>query len=198
MIGKFFALFLLCLAAVPFTFFALGIQLYNPGPLFFRQMRVGQGGRVFMMWKMRTMVPQAEAVLQRLIERDPGVEAEWKAFGRLERDPRIAGPFGRWARKFSIDELPQLLNVLAGDMSFVGPRPILPQQAADLPQAVLAMRQSVLPGLTGLWQVKGRSETTLEDMMRWDCIYVRRKSLVFDGYILILTVPAVLWARGAY
>lgn len=105
---------------------------------------------------------------------------------------------GRWARKFSVDELPQLLNVLAGDMGFVGPRPILPQQAAELPAEMKSVRQSVQPGLTGLWQVKGRSETTLEEMMRWDCLYVARQSLAFKLYILALTVPAVLRARGAY
>jgi lipopolysaccharide/colanic/teichoic acid biosynthesis glycosyltransferase len=198
MFRRVIAFLLLCLAVVPFLVFAGGIQLYSPGPLFFRQRRVGLNGRVFMMWKLRTMVPRAEEVLQRLVARDHAVAREWAAFGRLEKDPRIAGPFGRWARKFSVDELPQLLNVLTGDMGFVGPRPILPQQTAELPQAMLHVRQSVLPGLTGLWQVKGRSETTLEDMMHWDCIYVARQSLGFKLYILALTVPAVLRARGAY
>jgi len=177
---------------------ALGIYAHSPGPILLRQSRTGLGGRAFGMWKLRTMVPDAEARLADLIRRDERAAAEWAAYGRLAGDPRIAGPFGRWARKLSIDELPQLLNVVAGQMRLVGPRPILLRQAQEMPEWQLRIRQSVPPGMTGLWQVCGRSETTLRQMVRLDLLYVRRRGHCTDLYILLRTPGAVLWSRGAY
>jgi lipopolysaccharide/colanic/teichoic acid biosynthesis glycosyltransferase len=150
------------------------------------------------MWKLRTMVPDAEARLADLIRRDERAAVEWAAYGRLAGDPRIAGPFGHWARKLSIDELPQLLNVVAGQMRLVGPRPILLSQAKELPEWQLRTRQSVAPGVTGLWQVCGRSETTLRQMVRLDLLYVRRRGHCTDLCILLRTPAAVLCSRGAY
>lgn len=190
---------LLLLGTLPLTLlFALGIQLASPGPLLFRQVRVGRHGKPFGIWKLRTMVVRAERVLDDVLKKDPAMAAEWATYGRFERDPRIAGPWARLARRFSVDELPQLLNVMAGEMGFIGPRPLLPQQAVLLPCASIQLRHSVRPGLTGLWQVNGRSETTLEDMMTWDCLYVSSRSMKLDFYILLKTLPAVLGARGAY
>jgi lipopolysaccharide/colanic/teichoic acid biosynthesis glycosyltransferase len=176
----------------------LGIQAFSPGPFFFRQPRIGLHGKAFRMWKLRTMSVDAEARLAALLSTDAAACTEWQAFGRLEADPRIAGPFARWARSMSVDELPQLINILAGDMAWVGPRPILPDQAASLDARVRSVRESVRPGLTGLWQVRGRSDTSLKQMVRLDKLYVRRRSVRLDLQILAATPMAVISARGAY
>ena len=190
---------LLLLLAMPVLLpLVIGIQAVSPGPIFFRQTRVGKYGQIFRMWKLRTMVVNAEEQLRELILRDRAAAAEWEAYGRLADDPRIARPFGRWARRFSIDELPQLFNVTAGDMAFVGPRPLLPAQVAELLPRTRALREAVAPGLTGLWQVCGRSETTLKQMLRLDLLYIRRRSLFLDLYILARTPAAVISARGAF
>lgn len=177
--------------------FALGIQLRSRGPVFFKQQRVGFGGRIIKLWKLRTMVTNAEEVLQELVRRDARIREEWDAFGCLAKDPRIAGPFGQWARRYSIDEVPQLINVILGEMNLIGPRPILLHQRALFDQHALDLRHSVRPGMTGLWQVCGRSEVTLKQMLRFDLIYVRQRSFLLDCYISLKTLPAVLGGRGA-
>jgi exopolysaccharide production protein ExoY len=176
----------------------LGIRAASPGPMFFRQPRVGRNGRVFRMWKLRTMVPDAEHRLGHVLANDDAMRREWQAYGRLSRDPRIAGPAARFARRFSVDEVPQLLNVLSGDMALVGPRPVLPAQAEQMPAALRSLRESVRPGLTGLWQVNGRSNMTLRQMTRFDVLYVRRRSSMLDIWLMLCTPHAVLSARGAY
>ncbi len=129
MLARFCALVvLLCLSPL-IALFAFGIQLHDPGPIFFRQARVGRDGKLFRMWKLRSMVQDAEQRLGDLLKASPEVREEWTAYGCLENDPRIAGPFARMARLYSVDELPQLVNVITGDMAWVGPRPILPAQA---------------------------------------------------------------------
>lgn len=176
----------------------LGIQAASPGPVFFRQPRIGRAGSAFRMWKLRTMVPDAEYRLERVLANDAALRREWQAYGRLARDPRIAGPAARFARRFSIDEVPQLLNVLSGDMALVGPRPVLPAQAEQMSAALRSLRESVRPGLTGLWQVSGRSNMTLRQMTRFDVLYVRRRSSKLDLWLMLRTPRAVLSARGAY
>lgn len=189
----------LLVATVPLVVpFLLGIQISSPGSILFRQLRIGKHGRVFGMWKLRTMVPMASDRLGTLLRVDAAVATEWAVYGRLKDDPRIAGPFARWARLLSIDEIPQLLNVMLGHMSIVGPRPILPEQANRLEPSTRRVRESVLPGLTGLWQVSGRSETTLKQMVRLDLLYVRRRSVLLNLYVLCRTPSAVLSLRGAY
>lgn len=177
--------------------FAVGIQLRSPGPVFFKQPRVGFGGRIIKLWKLRTMVIHAEDVLNELVKRDAKVREEWDAFGCLANDPRIAGQFGKWARRYSIDEVPQLINVILGEMNLIGPRPILLHQRALFEQQALDLRHSVRPGMTGLWQVCGRSEVTLKQMLRFDLIYVRQRSFLLDCYISLKTLPAVVGGRGA-
>lgn len=198
MLRRLLALLLLAAAAPVLLVFIAGIQAVSPGRPFFRQGRVGLHGKVFRMWKLRTMQLGAESRLRTLLQVDPAAAAEWGAYGRLRHDPRIVEPFGRWARQLSIDELPQLIDIVCGDMAFIGPRPLPPDQARAIDARVRGMRESVLPGITGLWQVRGRSETTLRQMVKLDLIYLQRRTVLLDLYVLWRTPHAIISSRGAY
>jgi lipopolysaccharide/colanic/teichoic acid biosynthesis glycosyltransferase len=169
---------------------AVAVAASSPGTPLFGQRRAGRDGREFRIWKFRTMVAGAEQLRPLLVPESR--DADWLD---LERDPRVT-PFGRLLRRTSLDELPQLLNVLRGDMSLVGPRPLPLEEHVRIP-AWAEARTHVCPGLTGLWQVRGRGELGFVDMLRLDCEYVRAPSLWADLKILARTVPAVLAARGA-
>jgi len=171
---------------------ALAVKLTSPGPVIFRQKRVGRMGELFDVLKLRTMVADAE---ERLDEVRDLNEASGPIF-KVRNDPRIT-KVGKVLRKFSIDELPQLWNVIRGEMSLVGPRPALPSEMA-LWTADLQERLRVRPGITGMWQVSGRTDTTGGDYVRLDLYYVDNWSLLIDLIILLKTVPAVLSGRGAY
>jgi lipopolysaccharide/colanic/teichoic acid biosynthesis glycosyltransferase len=176
---------------------ALLVRLSSPGPALFRQLRQGYGGRPFWFLKFRTMAVDAEHQLRDL---EPLNEAAGGVLFKMRRDPRVT-PLGRWLRRMSLDELPQLLNVLRGEMSLVGPRPLQMRDSALLEQLepeAYARRLTVLPGLTGAWQVGGRSETDARGMLQLDLDYVGRWSLGRDLCILWQTVGAVLRGRGAY
>ncbi|THF71448.1 sugar transferase [Deinococcus sp. Arct2-2] len=165
-------------------------------PLFLQE-RVGLGGSLFPTWKFRTMRPNAEQLLQDTLLQNAELRAEWETNHKLRRDPRITR-IGRLLRKTSLDELPQLVNVLQGQMSLVGPRPLPAYHAKQLPVAVQLMRQRVRPGMTGLWQVSGRSAAGNQGMEQWDPYYVRHWSLRLDLIILIRTLKVVLGGTGAY
>jgi lipopolysaccharide/colanic/teichoic acid biosynthesis glycosyltransferase len=171
------------------------VRATSRGPAAFVQQRVGRDGRLFAAYKFRTMVIDAEARLAEHLRDDPVARAEFATFRKLHRDPRVT-PVGNFLRRYSLDELPQILNILKGDMSLVGPRCYLPQ---ELPE--MGLRQSVIlsvtPGLTGLWQVSGRSGTTFAQRLEIDMRYVRGRSLALDLRILAQTVLVVLTARGA-
>jgi lipopolysaccharide/colanic/teichoic acid biosynthesis glycosyltransferase len=169
---------------------ALAVSASSPGAPIFCQRRAGRAGREFRMWKFRTMVAGAERLRPLLIARSR--DADWLD---LDRDPRIT-PLGRLLRRTSLDELPQLLNVLRGDMSLVGPRPLPLEEYARIPEWARP-RADVRPGVTGLWQVQGRAAISFTDMLRLDCEYVCQPSLWVDLKILARTVPAVLAAKGA-
>jgi lipopolysaccharide/colanic/teichoic acid biosynthesis glycosyltransferase len=169
---------------------ALAVAATSPGAPLFRQRRVGRAGREFRMWKFRTMVAGAERLRPLLI--GDSRDADWLD---LEHDPRVT-PLGRLLRRTSLDELPQLLNVLCGDMSLVGPRPLPLEEHARIP-AWASGRSGVRPGVTGLWQVRGRAALGFTQMLALDCEYVRQASLWLDLTILLRTVPAVLGAKGA-
>jgi len=175
-----------------FPFLVLLIRLDTPGPVFFRQERVGRRGRRFTCWKFRSMVGDAE-----LRKRDISYlnEATGAAF-KIKDDPRITG-VGRFIRRSSLDEFPQLFNVLRGEMSIVGPRPQIPEEAAQYTPRQAA-RLLVKPGLTCLWQVSGRSQLDFDEWMSLDLEYVRRRSLGLDLWILGRTLPAVIERKGAY
>ncbi|WFF01106.1 sugar transferase [Micromonospora sp. WMMD964] len=174
------------------SFVALAIKLDSRGPVLFRQVRVGQGGREFDVFKFRTMVVNADAMLAELTARN---ETDGLMF-KMRQDPRVTR-VGRVLRKWSLDELPQLVNVLLGQMSLVGPRPPLPSEVARYDGDV-ARRLLVKPGMTGLWQVSGRSDLSWEDGIRLDLYYVENWSLAADLTILWKTFGAVLNGRGAY
>jgi len=176
---------------------ALLVRLSSPGPAFFRQLRQGHGGRPFWFLKFRTMSVDAEHRLQEL---EPLNEAAGGVLFKMRCDPRVT-PLGRFLRRTSLDELPQLINVLQGQMSLVGPRPLQMRDSSLLEQLepeAYARRLSVLPGLTGAWQVGGRSETDSRGMLQLDLDYIERWSLVRDLWILCRTVGAVVRGRGAY
>ena len=165
---------------------------------FFFQERVGQSGRLFRTIKFRTMRPNAEEELRRVIEEDPMLAQEWGRGFKLRNDPRVTR-LGAFLRKMSLDELPQLINVVKGDMSLVGPRPLPSYHTEKLPARVRNLRERVRPGITGLWQVSGRSDSGgIEGMERWDTYYVRNWSVWLDIVILVRTVRAVTRGHGAY
>ena len=168
------------------------VKLTSPGPLLYSQERIGRDGRAFRMFKFRTMYVDADARLEAL-------RAENEASGpifKMRNDPRVTS-VGRWLRKYSIDEVPQFLNVLKGEMSVVGPRPPLPNETREYEDRHWR-RLEVTPGMTGLWQVSGRSALTFEEMVRLDLFYIENWSVGLDLAIILRTVPAVLFARGAY
>jgi exopolysaccharide production protein ExoY len=171
---------------------ALSVRIMSPGPVLFRQSRVGRHGRLFTCLKFRTMIVNAERVLHHDRSLRDAFAANWK----LHRDPRVT-PFGRLLRKTSLDEVPQLINVLRGDMSLVGPRPVQQKELSECygkhAQDVVAVK----PGLTGLWQVSGRSTLTYEQRVALDLEYVARRNFWFDLKIVLKTVPAILFRRGA-
>jgi Undecaprenyl-phosphate galactose phosphotransferase WbaP len=172
------------------------IKIGSPGPVLFRQQRVGLHGRRFMVWKFRTMICDGDRVLEEYLAACPKRREAWDRDHKLPDDPRVT-PIGRLLRKTSLDELPQLWNVLRGDMSLVGPRPILASEIADFGSS-FEVFCSVLPGITGLWQVSGRNQTTYAEHIELDRFYARNWSLCLDLYILVLTVRVVLFRHGAY
>jgi lipopolysaccharide/colanic/teichoic acid biosynthesis glycosyltransferase len=179
----------------------VAIKLDSRGPALFRQERVGKNGRTFVFYKFRSMRVDCDDLIHReyveaLIRRGaPSAEDGGKKYFKLRKDPRVTR-VGRFLRRTSLDEVPQLLNVLRGEMSLVGPRPPLPWEVEKYEPWQRA-RLLVLPGITGYWQVYGRSRVTFDEMVRMDLEYIRRASFWLDLKLLVLTVPAVLSAAGA-
>jgi Undecaprenyl-phosphate galactose phosphotransferase WbaP len=192
----------LILATAPFWLLLLGLvsllvwaeDRHNP---FYTQERVGRASRGFRALKFRTMVVDSERALEHALETDLALREEWETNFKLKKDPRITR-VGRILRRTSIDEFPQLLNVLAGHMSLVGPRPLPRYHYDELPDQLCRLRERVRPGITGLWQVSGRSESGNAGMVRWDSYYVRNWSIWLDGVILVRTFRAVVQGNGAY
>jgi len=168
----------------------------SPGPALFRHRRVGFKGKYFDCLKFRTMVPDARGRLGRLLESDPLAAAEWTANRKLRCDPRVTA-IGAILRRSSLDELPQLFNVLKGDMSIVGPRPVTEEELVRYSGAISAYI-ACRPGITGLWQVSGRSATTYNKRIACDTFYARKWSLALDAKILIVTIPSLLLSDSAY
>lgn len=188
------ALGALCAFSPIFIITMLLIKLEDRGPVFFRQQRVGAGGYLFGMWKFRSMVVNADQIKDQLLTENQHGNAG--VTFKIKNDPRVT-KVGRWIRKLSIDEFPQFYNVLRGDMSLVGPRPPLPREVA-LYKASHLRRLRVKPGITCLWQIGGRSEIDFEGQVRLDLEYIRSSSVFFDVAILLKTLPAVIFGKGAY
>ena len=175
-----------------FIFIGLWIKLDSPGSIFYASKRYGKGGRVFNMYKFRSMVINADELLSKLKDKN---EVDGPIF-KMKRDPRITR-VGAFLRRYSLDELPQILNVLKGDMSLVGPRP-LPIEQIEREDLRQLKRLNIRPGITGLWQIRGRSDVSFERFLRWDIWYINNWSFGLDLYILFQTLPVVVKGRGAY
>lgn len=166
------------------------------GSIIYKHRRVCRDGRSFECLKFRTMVPNADQVLRELLERDPAIKAEWVRDHKLRCDPRVTR-LGRFLRRTSLDELPQLWNVVRGEMSLVGPRPVVREELLRYGRNVRSYL-SAKPGITGLWQVKGRNDTDYRRRVVLDTYYVRNQNLLLDLYILVKTTRVVLGGSGAY
>ncbi len=185
------------LAVLPaFLLIAVLIRCTSQGPVLYCQRRIGKGGRFFSLWKFRTMVANADEVLERCLSEDEALRHEWEAEHKLRRDPRITA-VGRFLRKTSLDELPQVWNVLRGEMSIVGPRPIVTAEVCKYASAFEDYIQ-VRPGITGLWQVSGRNTLPYDQRVQLDTFYVHNWSLGLDLHILRRTAKVVLDGEGAY
>ena len=171
------------------------IKKENQGPLFYEQLRIGKNGKQFRMYKFRSMCMNADDTLKEYLENNEEARKEFKKYKKLKHDPRIT-KVGKVLRETSLDEFPQLINVLLGNMSLVGPRPYLPREQKDMGEYYFAITR-VKPGITGLWQVRGRNKTTFEDRMKMDLEYVNKCSLKTDIKILWKTFAKVIKKDGA-
>lgn len=188
-----------CGLAVLSPFFAamvIWIKLDDGGPVFFGHPRIGRGGRTIKVWKFRSMVCNADELLAKHLAECEESRAEWEATQKLKNDPRITRS-GKFLRKTSLDELPQLWNVLIGELSLVGPRPIVEAEKARYKESY-ELYCRIIPGITGLWQISGRNLTTYDERIDLDLYYVRNWSIWFDLYILCKTIPVVLTGHGAF
>jgi undecaprenyl-phosphate galactose phosphotransferase len=176
---------------------ALIIKLTSKGPVFFSHERVGERGKLFKVLKFRSMYPDAQERLAKLLQNDPKAKEEWERTRKLKNDPRVT-PIGRFLRKTSLDELPQLINVLKGEMSLVGPRPVTKEEIEKYYGEFAQFYYMVKPGITGLWQVSGRNNLDYAARVKLDTWYVSNWSLWLDLMILVKTIKAVLKKEGAY
>jgi len=192
-IDRLLALIVITILFLPMVFIALVIRVTSKGPAVFRQLRAGKHGKPFVMYKFRSMADDAE---MRRAEMEPFNQMQGPVF-KIDQDPRIT-PFGRWLRRTSMDELPQLFNVLFGDMSLVGPRPLPVYEVEKFEDMAQRRRLSVKPGMTCLWQISGRNQVVdFQEWVKLDLDYIDRWSLGLDFKILLRTIPAVLTGLGA-
>ncbi|HEY1889173.1 MAG TPA: sugar transferase [Steroidobacteraceae bacterium] len=180
----------------PLVLMIIAFMGAEEGSIIYRHRRVGRDGHMFECLKFRTMVPNADQVLRELLEQDPAIKAEWLRDHKLRCDPRVTR-LGRFLRRTSLDELPQLWNVMRGEMSLVGPRPVVREELLRYGRNVHTYL-SAKPGITGLWQVKGRNDTDYRRRVVLDTYYVRNQNLLLDLYILLKTTRVVLGGSGAY
>lgn len=179
-----------------FGLISLCIYIDSPGPIIYKHLRVGKNGKLFYCYKFRTMMVNAQEELERIFEKDPLAQAEWQSLFKLKDDPRIT-KVGKFLRRTSLDELPQVFNVLKGEMSLVGPRPIVEEELVRYENNV-AEYLAVTPGITGYWQVHGRSDTTYEERVKMDVWYVYNWSMWLDIKLLWMTISKVWNQEGAY
>jgi len=193
----FFASFFVLLS-LPFLFLIpLLIKLTSSGPVLYRSKRIGRGGRVISCLKFRSMYADAQERLDEILKQDRKKKIEWKQTFKLKKDPRIT-PLGRFLRKTSLDELPQFFNVLMGDLSIVGPRPITYPEHLKISTRIRSQILQVKPGVTGLWQTSGRNDLTWKRRVALELNYVKHRSFFLDLYLIVKTIPAMLFSKGAY
>lgn len=190
-------LFFVSIVGFPlFLIIFLIIKLTSRGSLFYKHKRVGQNGKPFYVYKFRTMVNGADKLLPKILKSDPNAREEFENGYKLKNDPRVT-PIGRILRKTSLDELPQLINILKGEMSFVGPRPIVEEEKVKYGE-YLPLLLKEKPGLTGLWQVSGRNNLSYEERVALDIEYIRNKNLKLDIKIILKTILVLFSGNGAY
>ncbi|MEM9644475.1 MAG: exopolysaccharide biosynthesis polyprenyl glycosylphosphotransferase [Planctomycetota bacterium] len=192
-----FASALILILAPALLLVALMVKFFSPGPVFYGHTRIGRNGKTFKAWKFRTMVADADAKLKAVLDSDPELRRSWERDQKLPHDPRIIPRIGNVLRKTSFDEIPQLWNVIKGEMSLVGPRPIVADEIARYDKEFASYLQ-VRPGITGLWQVSGRNDTTYPQRVALDSYYVRNWSFCLDFYLLIRTFRTTALGEGAY
>lgn len=192
-----FTLLVLLLGLPVFLLIALAVKCSSRGPIFYSHERIGRGGKPFACYKFRTMYCDADKRLEELLRQQPLLQEEWEETHKLKNDPRVT-PLGVFLRKSSLDELPQFWNVLRGDLSVVGPRPVVHQEVQKHFGAKAGVILSIRPGLTGIWQVSGRSDMAYTMRIQLDELYVDTQSLLLDLKLIAKTIPAMLFSRGAY
>lgn len=192
-----FATFALLIGSPLFLLLALAVKCSSKGPVFYSHERIGRGGAPFSCFKFRSMYANADERLKTLLYENPELKREWDESHKLKNDPRIT-PLGAFLRKSSLDELPQFWNVLKGDLSVVGPRPVVKQEIAKHFGEKAPIILSVRPGLTGIWQVSGRNDMGYTMRIELDELYVDTQSLGLDLKLIAKTIPVILSSRGAY
>lgn len=192
-----FSLFLLILCSPIFLLIGFLIRVSSRGKIIYSQERIGRGGKPFKCYKFRTMYPEADTRIHELLRNNSDMRNEWMKIRKLKQDPRVT-PFGRFLRKSSLDELPQLWNVLKGDLSIVGPRPVVQEEVLNYFGAKATKILSVRPGLTCLWQVSGRNDTSYSKRIALDVEYVDTQSFMLDLQLIAKTIPSMIASRGAY
>ncbi len=192
-----FSLLVLLLASPLLLAIGTAIRLTSPGSIFYVQKRATRGGKMFGCIKFRTMYAKSDEMLRNILREDPKKQEEWKTFFKLKEDPRVT-PIGKFLRKTSLDELPQFINVLKGDLSVVGPRPVVEEEILKYFGKKAPKILSVRPGITGLWQVSGRSNLSMEERVRIEESYVENRSFGKDLLLIAKTIPVVFFSKGAY
>jgi undecaprenyl-phosphate galactose phosphotransferase len=175
----------------------LVIKLSSPGPIFYRCQRVGKGGDIIGCWKFRTMHQGAEETLRKMLAESPTLQKEWDTYFKLKDDPRVSG-IGRFLRKTSMDELPQFWNVMKGDLSVVGPRPVTEEEVKKYYRDKAEKILSVRPGLTGIWQTSGRNLLTFDQRIQLEEQYIDNQSFLLDLGLIFKTISHIFFARGAF
>lgn len=186
----------ICISPLLF-YVAYRIKKEDPGPIFFAHERIGKNGKPFPCYKFRSMVVNSKSMLEEYLKNNPEAKEEWERDFKLKDDPRVT-PIGKVLRRTSLDELPQIFNVLRGEMSLVGPRPVIQEELDKYYGDVSKLYCQVKPGITGLWQVSGRSDTTYAERVAMDEEYIKNRTFLGDIIILWKTVAVVLLKKGAY
>ncbi len=192
-----FSLSILILTAPLFICIAIAIRIFSKGKVVYAHERIGRGGKPFRCYKFRTMYADADQKLRELLEHSPDKRKEWETFHKLKDDPRVT-PIGKFLRSSSLDEFPQFWNVLKGELSVVGPRPVVRTELINHYQQRAHKILSLRPGITGLWQIAGRSDTSYETRMLLDEKYIDERSFLVDLKIISKTIPSILSSKGAY